>query len=95
MNDNCVICGKSIEEVGGMRKYKGKWYCDSRRSSCFKRGWEEDSVMIHDVKISIKCPFCGFDVGDIHLSSDIGLCECGAEFHEGYERIVHFIRIRS
>ena len=94
----CVVCGRN--DAGMMRRYKGNWYCDggssgTNHNNCFSERFSEKSTMVGHVEVEVICPHCGYDVSEVWNKDGVNydVCPgCGAEFYEGYEEEVSFIK---
>ena len=79
IDSSCSVCGED-----GRRSYKGKWYC----SKHFHERYSEKSAYEEVIEVSIICPFCELDVGNIEGK----ICpKCGAEYSYGYDGEVKFM----
>jgi hypothetical protein len=96
-DEKCSICGVTCAEVGAMRFYKGKAYCDGslnpRYPSCWKKNFQTDSNSLTRLPVRVNCVFCGSSKYFNPEENVSGKCEmCGAEFYEGDEEIVYFTK---
>jgi len=84
----CVVCGGTN---GTMRSKDGLWYCTGDKP-CWKSIYDDRSVYLEVLKVSIICPFCDNEIAEAYENGERKCPYCNTSFHRGYDDEIKFQR---